>query len=324
MALSRRRLPLVGAVMLCASACFGEYVPDEASQSTTLPTTGSSSAESSVASSSGEPLSCDHVDLLILTDVSVSMAPFANGIVDVLLALGTEIEESLAGVGTYRIALAYNAPPIVNQGAFSVPDGGEGCTQVGALVRGRDACVEEFGGRPFLTEGDDLGSGLTCLADGVISGNLNAAYERPRILDTMLAVLGADEDPTLAACNEGFYEAPAPLVVIVVADADDESDATVLEAVTQAVATQDTPNLRSIGVFVIGADASQCPTEDENECGAEPACRVQEFIDRGFINTGLEGNVRRFNICRSLEEDIADVAGALLTQLSAVVVEVCG
>ncbi|MGH1346513.1 MAG: hypothetical protein ACRBN8_33410 [Nannocystales bacterium] len=314
-------------MMLFASGCFGDYAPaEEGSQSTATPTSGGSSTTNLAgtdASSSGSPLLCEHVDLLILTDVSVSMAPFANGIVDVLLALGPEIEDTLAGVGTYRLALAYNAPPIVNQGAFSVPDEGEGCTQIGALVRGQDSCVEAFDGRPFLTDADDLGSGLTCLAEGVISGGVDAAYERPRILDSMLAILEADEDPALAACNEGFHQSPDPLVVIVIADADDESDATVLEAVTRAVSTQDTASLRNIGVFVIGADASQCPSEADNECGAQPACRVQEFVDRGLINTGLEGNVRRFNICRSLEDNVADVAASLLDQLSAVVVEAC-
>ncbi len=332
MLMSRRTL-LLGATMLFVPSCFGEYVPaTEASQTTGGPTTTTTMTSSTTTSgasttsseSSAAPLLCEHVDILILTDVSLSMAPFANGIVNVLLALGTMIETTLADVGTYRLGLAYNAPPISNEGAFSVPEGTNQCTQLGALVRGQDDCVEAFDSRPYVNEGDDLGSGLTCLAQAVISGEFNPAYERPQTLDSLLALLEVDDDPVLTACNEGFHQAPDPLVVILIVDADDESDASVLEAVTRAVATQGSPSLRKVGVFVVGADASGCPSTAQNECGARPACRVQEFLDRGFTNVGLPGNVRRFNICRSLEENSADVASSLLAQLSAVLVEVCG
>lgn len=325
---SRRSLPLLGATMLFASGCFGEYTPSlEATESSTGAMNGTSSSGSSTSSSSsstGEPLLCDHVNILILTDVSVSMAPFASGIVNVLLALGAQIEETLASVGTYRLALAFNSPPIVNAGAYFVPEGGEGCEQVGALIRGQDACVEEFDRRPFLTESDDLGGGLTCLAEGVLAVGLNPAYERPRILDTLLAILGATDEPALSVCNEGFHESPDPLVVIVIADAEDESDVSVIEAVTRAVGTQQGPNLKKIGVLVVGEDTSACPDDAGSDCAAEPACRVQEFIDSGFSGP-LEGNVRRFSICRSLEENnSAEVAADLLDQLRPVLVSVCG
>lgn len=331
MSTSRRRSPLLGASMLFVSACFGEYAPatdppqgtDVSTTAATTSTTSGGSTESS-SSSTGEAPLCDHVDIVILTDVSISMAPFANGILNVILAMGTMIDATLADFGTYRLALAFNAPPLVNEGAFSLPQDGKQCTQLGALVRGQDACVEEFDSRPYLTEADDLGPALTCLAQGVISGGLNAAYERPQIFDTLLAILEVDDDPTLAACNEGFHQAPDPLVVIVIADADDQSDATVLDAVTRALASQGGESLENVGVFVIGADGSGCPSDTPNACGALPACRVQEFADRGFSNVGLPDNVRRFNICRSLEENSADVAAALLAQLSAVLVSVCG
>lgn len=254
------------------------------------------------------------------------MAPFASGIVEVLFALGPRIEQTLAEVGTYRFALAYNAPPIVNQGAYSVPGDGGGCTQLGALVRGQDACVEAFDERPFLTEEDDLGGGITCLAQGLLSGQVSATYERPQILDTLLALLGADDDPALEACNEGFHQSPDPMVVILIADADDESDGTVFNAVAEAIGTQEGPSLKDVGLFVIGTDASGCPdpaVDEGNDCGAEPACRVQEFIDIGFVNPALERNVRRFNICRTLDKDTADVAEALLVQLTAVIAQVC-
>lgn len=327
--------------MLFASACFGEYAPSqEASQSTavatttttttavaTTTTTGGTSVGSSTAStssSSGEPLLCEHLNILILTDVSVSMLPFANGIANILIALGGQIGETLDDVGTYRLALAFNAPPLVNEGAFSLPGGGAGCTQVGALVRGQDDCVLDFDERPYLTEEDDLGAGLTCLSTGVTAAGFNLAYERPRIFDTLLAILGAHDDAALAICNEGFHESPDPLVVILIADADDESDGTVLEAVSGAIGTQPGSSLKNIGLFVIGEDASECPMDAGEDCVAEPACRVQDFIDRGFNNAGVGDNVRRFNICLSLNDETADVAASLLTQLTAVLDQVCG
>ncbi len=316
--------------MSFATGCFGEYEPPAAD--TELPT--SSAAEASVGSStevgpgdgsssstsSGAPI-CEQLDILIVTDVSLSMAPFATGIINVLLALGTRIEDTLGGVGTYNLALSYNVPPNVNEGAFEVPPDGEGCTQLGALVRGQDACVEEFDGRPFLTEMDDLGAGLTCLAGGLIGGQWNAIYETPRTLDSIVAFL--ENDTSVAACNAGYHQSPDPLLIILIVDSEDESESTVLQAVTAAVATQGT-SLESIGVFTIAADASMCPDEEENECGALPACRVQEFLDSGFSNVGLGDNLRRFNICRSLEMDSAAVADDLLEQMSGVIVNLCG
>lgn len=326
----RRYLPTFGAMLLAVSGCFGEYTPaSEASQSTDLPTTTTTTSGTSLgtstegsSTSSSAPSLCDHLDLLILTDVSISMAPFATGIVNVLISLGTMVEATFAEVGTYRVGMAFNAPPILNQNAFSVPAGGEGCTQLGALVRGQGECVQDFDERPYLTENDDLGSGLTCLSEGLLMGNFNIAYERPRILDTLLAVLGADNDRAREICNEGFYESSDPLVVIVIADAEDESDASVLEAVTRAIGTQPGTSLRNIGVFVIGEDTAMCPDDVESECVAEPACKLKEFTDSGFSGP-LEANVRRFSICRSQEKDFADVAESLLEQLTPVIAQVC-
>lgn len=327
----RRHLPPLGAAMLLVSGCFGDYVPArDASQTTgasttTTTTTGGGSLDSSAvssSSSSGGPALCEHLDLLILTDVSLSMAPFATGIINVLVALGTLVESTFAEFGTYRVGMVFNAPPVLNENAFSVPDGGEGCTQLGALVRGQGACIQDFDERPYLTEQDALGPGLTCLSEGLLMGNVNVAYEQPRILDALLAVLGADNDPAREICNEGFYESSDPLVVIVIADAEDESDASVLEAVTRAIGTQPGTSLRNIGVFVIGEDTAMCPEDVESECVAEPACKLQEFLDSGFSGP-LEGNVRRFSICRSQEDDPAAVAQSLLDQLTPVIAQVC-
>jgi len=321
----RRISCLFGASALLCSGCFGRYAPADTdteagsavSSSTAVSSTGSSS-------STGDADVCEHLDILILTDVSVSMAPFAAGIVNVLLALGTRIEDTFGGVGGYRLALTYNVPPVVNEGAYSVPPEGEQCTQLGALVRGQDDCVEAFEGRPYLTDADDLGAGLSCLAAGLVGGQWDESYETPRTLDAIVSVLEAEGQPATAACNEGFHRSPDPLLIIVIVDSEDESEASVLEAVTDAVATQGT-SLENVGIFVIGADASGCPDQDilENECGALPSCRVQEFIDRGFNNVSLGGNVRRFNICRSLEDDSAAVADDLLEQISAVVLNLC-
>ena len=272
--------------------------------------------------STGEPLVCEHLDILVLTDVSLSMAPFANGIINVLLALGTRIEETFEGVGSYNIALGYNVAPVVNEQAFEVPAAGEGCTQLGALVRGIDACVEDFDGRPYLTDEDNLGAGLTCLGGGLIGAQWDASYETPRTLDSIVALLEAEDDPVVSVCNEGFHQSPDPLLIILIVDEEDESEATVLEAVTSAVATQGT-SLESVGLFLIGADASACPDDQPNACGAHPVCRVQEFVDRGFNNVGLGDNFGRFNICRSLERDSAEVADDLIVQITAVVQDLC-
>ncbi len=325
---SGRICSVAAALTLLASGCFGklpsEPLETDASTASTSSGTGSSVASTSngADSSTGAPLVCEHLDVLFLTDVSLSMAPFANGIINVLLALGTRIEETFDGVRSYNIALGYNVPPVVNEQAFDVPSGGEGCTQLGALVRGIDACVEEFDGRPYLTHEDDLGAGLTCIGGGLIGTQWDPSYETPRTLDSIVALLEGEGDPTLSVCNDGFHESPDPLLIIVIVDEEDESETTVLEAVTSAVATQGT-SLESVGVFLIGADASGCPDDEPNACGAHPVCRVQEFIDRGFNNVGLGKNVRRFNICRSLERDSAAVADDLVEQITALVRNLC-
>lgn len=313
--------------MLSASGCFGvlpsEPVETDASDVSAGPTSsGGAVVSTSGDVSTGGPPVCEHLDILIITDVSLSMATFANGIINVLLALGTRIEETFDGVASYNIALAYNVAPFVNQQAFEVPMDGEGCTQLGALVRGIDACVEEFDGRPYLTNDDDLGAGLSCLGGGLIDTQWDESYETPRTLDSLVALLEGEDDPALSACNEGFHRSPDPLLIILIVDEEDESETSVLEAVTSAVATRGT-SLESVGVFLIGADASGCPDDEPNGCGAYPVCRVQEFLDRGFNNVGLGDNVRRFNICRSQERDSASVADALLVQMTATLQNIC-
>ncbi|MCR9164927.1 MAG: hypothetical protein ACE37F_30710 [Nannocystaceae bacterium] len=329
--MSEGRTCAVGAaVALSVSGCFGALPPEatatDASSTTgavdAVTSTGLVAASSDGDSSSGAPLVCEHLDILVLTDVSGSMAPLAGGIINVLLAIGTRIEEAFEGVGTFNIALGYNVAPVVNQQAYEIPAGGEGCTQLGALVRGVDECAEDFELRPYLTDDDDLGAGLTCLGGGLISAQWDPSYETPRTLDSIVALLEAEDDPALTACNEDFHRSPDPLLIVLIIDAEDESEASVLEAVTSAVATQGT-SLENVGLFLIGADASGCPDDDPNACDAHPSCRVQEFIDRGFTNVGLGENVRRFNICRSLERDSAAVADDLLVQMTAVVQNIC-
>ncbi|MEM6291677.1 MAG: hypothetical protein AAGA54_10445 [Myxococcota bacterium] len=323
-------LPLLSALALWTTACFGEYVPAQAGSSgasgtdTDLPTNSTAAASTGASSSSsgGAPL-CEHADILILTDVSVSMAPFATGIFNVILALGAQFEATLADVGSYRIGVAFNAPPVINATAFGVPEEAEQCTRLGSLVRGQDPCVEEFGSRPYLTEQDELGGGITCIASGFFGGGLPPEYERPRILDSLVEILEAEDDPELSVCNAGFHQAPDPLFIIVIADAEDESDLSVVEATARAIGSQGT-SLRNVGIFVIGADGNGCPDDLQEACGADPVCRLQEFIVSGFNNANLDSNVRRFNICRSLEDDPADVAADLLVQLSAVLFQVCG
>lgn len=327
----RRRISLLSAGVLLASGCFGEYAPgavetDVASgstasaASTTTDVTSTTGEVASSSSSTGPAPVCEHLDILFLTDVSVSMAPFAQGIINVILALGTRVDETFGGVGSFNLAFAYNAPPNVNEQAVEVPPNGEGCTQLGALVRGVDDCVYDYDGRPYLTEGDDLGAGMTCLAGGLIAGQWSPLYETPQTLDTIVAFL--EGESTLSACNAGFHTPPNPLLIILIVDSEDESQASVIQAVTAAVAARGT-SLESVGLFVIGADASGCPDDQPNACNALPACRVQEFIQAGFTNVGLSDNVRRFNICRALEEDAADVADDLLGQLSAVISGLC-
>ena len=329
MALGRRISPSLGVFVLLASGCFGGYVPagetDLGTSSTSVQASTSADASSTTAdgsstSSTGTTPVCDHLDILFITDVSVSMAPFAQGIINVLLALGTRVEETFGGVGTYNLAFAYNAPPAVNDQALEVPPDGDGCTQLGALVRGIDDCVYDFDGRPYLTDEDDLGAGMTCLAGGLISGQWSPLYETPQTLDTIVAFL--EGEYTLSVCNAGFHTSPGPLLIILIVDDEDESQSSVLQAVTTAVATQGT-SLEPVGLFVIGADTADCPESLPNACNAKPACRVGEFIDRGYTNVGLGDNVRRFNICRSLETDSSAVADDFIAQISAVISGVC-
>lgn len=329
MALRRSICALACASSLLGAGCFGELGAESTTEtegSSGLATTSTglqTSGELSSSSSGGSV--CEHLDILVITDVSLSMAPFAQGIVELFIAMGARLDETFEGLQSYNIALTYNVAPVVNELAFEVPAEGDGCTQLGALVRGIDECVEEFDGRPYLTKKDQLGTGLECIAGG-LSSHYDLSHERPRALDSVVAFLESGRDDALSACNAGFHDPSDPLLIVLIVDSDDESDLSPLEAATSAIGAEGS-SLENIGVFLIGADASNCPDEEANECGAEPACQVQEFLDIGFNNASLGANLRRFNLCRAHDErgdaDVAAVADDLIAQMSAVFPALC-
>jgi len=266
------------------------------------------------------------VDILVVFDVSASMAPYTDGIQNAVIALGAADQTIFDQVAGYHAGFTLNAPVALNADA-PAPDG-QTCTQLGALVRPRESCSAEVMGRPYLTEEDNVILSLGCLAAPITGAPLPMEYEDPLTLAALEAILRSDADPALSTCNEGFHRPGDPLLVVLVIDDEDASGGSISSYIPGVVASQGSDNLANMGVLLIGADDASCDdggggTTGDPGCDAIPSCRVGAFLESIFA--GLpDDHVRRMNLCRALDDDPGEIAADIDQHLTDLYAVICG
>ncbi len=169
---------------------------------------------------------CSKVDYLFIVDNSSSMGnnqhklalsvtDFIHGVTGVL----DSVDSVHVGVMTTD-AYEHNAPGCEHLGALVTQTGGHNSSDA--------ACGPFARGQRFMTEQDDLESGLEC---AIRVGTTGSTSERP-----LGAIRGALEPRTddVSTCNEGFFRSDAMLVVVILTDEDGGNDTPTYDALVQA------------------------------------------------------------------------------------------
>jgi hypothetical protein len=162
-----------------------------------------------------EEIGCERVDLLFVIDNSGSMSDEQSNLVNSVPSFISEIQTQLAGADSYHVG-------VITTDEYEYNDG---CTNEGALViatGGDDSsegvCGPYADGYNFMTENDDLDVAFPCAA---MVGTDGDSDERP--MQTMQAALSADMNGA-GGCNEGFLRDDALLVIVIIADEEDDHE----------------------------------------------------------------------------------------------------
>ncbi len=162
-----------------------------------------------------EEIGCERVDILFVIDNSGSMRDEQSNLANSVPSFISEIQTQLAGADSYHIG-------VISTDEYEYNDG---CTDEGALViatGGDDSsegvCGPYADGYTYMTENDDLDVAFTCAA---LIGTDGDSDERP--MQTMQAALSPDMNGS-GGCNEGFLRDDALLVIVVIADEEDDHE----------------------------------------------------------------------------------------------------
>jgi hypothetical protein len=309
-----------GPELECVGGYCGGVVPASSTGSTAGLSTGSSSGTSSGTSESeseSETVSstgmvtppCEELDLLVIIDQSMSMEVYEDKVIAASLELFTVLQESLSKIPSYHIGFTFASEVMHNEVE---------CQGVGSLLRRSplEDCSELYmGGRPYVTEQDEFGPAMLCLAS---AGSLNVIEEQnARPAETILNV-SSPEANMKGGCNEGFFRPEAAFAIALVTDVDDDLDGSVLMYGSLGEPYDWYSKIWERNEFVaerVGIGVISAPALEDPECDAGAAPRLHEFLD--LFN--LENTVR-VNICDD-EQQIADQFGA---GLEALLTNTCG
>jgi|GEM_PF-1655704 len=320
-----RSRPIVCALALASTGCFGEFVPPVSAEGSSTGTAlgNESTADASTSTDGGsestaaaptrlpDELGC-HVNVLFVIDLSNSMSPFAGDFLDSLFGLSTTFPKLLAEFESYHIGFTTNSVVPWNDVAY-VPEGGTrlDCTGSGSLSRPLDLdCYEAFNGRSYLTEATDLSDALECLANDIdpivlLGEELEVAMPLAAIENALSSELN---EP--GACNAGFYREDQPLVIVIVTDSDDDSGMIVPAGPSTALLAK-VGDPRRLAISMIAGPACSCNVDNPPACSAEcppeldfppqPPCTLLTMADLLFPD-GLEDNLQFTDICTTTED----------------------
>lgn len=331
------RLAIAAALTVPLAGCFGTYQPlmdDETGSTSTGDSSGGADVPSSTTAGSdsssgaadesssdtttgapvrdttGGPDACDHIDVLVVVDMSSSMADYLNGgLLQGLFAVTDAGLDTLDSIGSYHIGLTTNGGLPSNAMSSTLPDA-EDCTEVGSLIRPlTESCEGAVGEHPFIDETSNLVPAFTCLIQGAL-GDVSAAEEH-RTIDAIGNALSADANAE-GSCNAGFHADDDPLLIIVASDGEDLS----MMDPQQIAGPFQSGTPRQVTVAVFGGPVCECERPEPRECNAEgcaaaPPCRVQEVTNLLFASIDPDEQTRFTELCSTPDEIEAGLEFAL-------------
>jgi hypothetical protein len=246
-----------------------------------------------------EELGCERVDLLFVIDNSGSMSDEQSNLVNSVPSFISEIQTQLADADSYHVG-------VISTDEYEYNDG---CTEEGAMViatggddSSNDVCGPYADGYSYMTENDDLDVAFPCAA---LIGTDGDSDERP--MQTMQAALSPDMNGP-GDCNEGFLRDDALLVIVVIADEEDdhETDACDQDAYSgssgepedwfeHVVAAKGGVESNIVVLALVGPpgpDPAVCPLLDKCDGGvegAEVAERMASFTN--MFTNGIVGRI---------------------------------
>lgn len=168
---------------------------------------------------------CRKVDVLYVIDNSPSMYDEQQTLIENFGTFTQEMQAALANVEDYHIGVI-TTDNYANEGFFDdstkvVNKSEPLCKFLGGMVVESHAgvCTPFAAGFRYITEQDDLASKFACLGEVGEDGDSDE-----RVGDALIGALSpANNAP--GACNEGFTRPDALLIVVVLTDENDSSDA---------------------------------------------------------------------------------------------------
>lgn len=115
-------------------------------------------------------------------------------------------------------------------------------------------------------------NGIDILKQNIMVGTSGSGWER--VFDPMVMAL---TDPVLSKQNQGFYRSSAYLAVVIITDAEDQSDAYDAPGITQFLLNLkkgDSSKILSYGVVIPTNDLTGCSRDEYNR----PPLRIEEFF----------------------------------------------
>ncbi len=228
---------------------------------------------------------CSKVDVLFVVDNSSSMSNNQH-------KLALSVTDFIRGVAGVLESVDSVHVGVMTTDAY---DGNApGCEHLGALVtqtKGQNSSGEICGpfaeGHRFMTEQDDLESGLEC---AIRVGTTGSTSERP--LGAIRAALEPRIDD-VAACNEGFARSDAMLVVVILTDEDGVSDALTYDTLVRAKAG----NPEAIVVLSIAHTEDDTCSRTGHATQADTLMRFTRRFEHGLTEsicaTSFEGPFER-------------------------------
>lgn len=240
---------------------------------------------------------CKKVDLLFVIDNSGSMADEQINLVNSFPDFVSEMQAKLGNTESYHVGVVTSD---------NNPFNGAGCNIYGGLVNrtggvnsSNQVCGPYAGGKNWMSEADDLATKFACAGQVGTGGSGN---EQP-----MYAMLQAVQPQNQApgACNDGFIRPDALLVVVIIADEEDDHEVDGCQQLPQSgspgdpatwytglTVAKNSVESNIVVLSLVGPIAQPCPALDKCQGGidgAEVATRIVQFTE--MFTNGSVGQI---------------------------------
>lgn len=267
-------------------AASGGTSPGETSTGTDASST-SSGPILDVGGATGETggdAGCQKVDVLYIIDNSPSMYEEQQTLISNFGTFASEMQSALTDVQDYHIGVIttdnYVEEGFLDDSSPTVNAQAPECRLLGGLVVQAQAgdCRPFAQGQNFITQDDNLEAKFACTANVGEDGDSDE-----RVRDALISAL----NPTLQnpnACNEGFIRNDALLIVVILTDENDPSNASVSEAYDAVVAAKGTAENVVMLALVWDESWDYCQQDLSESDGWEVIDFVEMFPNHAYGN----------------------------------------